>query len=452
MGFVVKKGFDIGLAGRPAPTIVDLPPSETAAVYPLELAEMKQRLLVAEGDRVRRGAVLMEDKANPAFKLRAPQGGRIASITRGHRRFVEQILVEVDPSAAPEPFTAYTPADTLTADRDAVLAQLTTTGLLALIRQRPFTRTADPAAHPKAILVNGMNTAPFQVDAELVAAAAPTALQAGLDLMTCLTDGPVHLCLGENAGATLKGMQRVAQHMFSGPHPAGNSSVHIARIDPLRINDVVWIVKAVDLVQIGRLFLDGTLPATRIVSLGGPGVRPAACGHYRICMGGNLAPLLQDTLTDDAVRVIDGDVLAGTAITPQHHLRFCQSSISVVPADRARHFLGWTTPGLWQRSFSRLFLSSWLPGRNDWPLGTNIHGEERAMVLTGHYDKVMPLNIMVDFLVRAVLAGDTDEAIALGILETDPEDFALCDVICPSKMNVQEIIRKGLRLIEEEGI
>jgi Na+-transporting NADH:ubiquinone oxidoreductase subunit A len=152
------------------------------------------------------------------------------------------------------------------------------------------------------------------------------------------------------------------------------------------------------------------------------------------------------------MRLINGDVLSGSRMDDAPYLRFHQSEISVLPVDRERHFLGWTMPGFTQFSFSRLFVSSWLPRRKPWVLGTNLHGEERAMVLTGNYDKVMPLNIMVDYLVRAVLAGDTDEAISLGILETAPEDFALCDFICPSKIEVQEIIRKGLRQIEEEGI
>jgi Na+-transporting NADH:ubiquinone oxidoreductase subunit A len=150
--------------------------------------------------------------------------------------------------------------------------------------------------------------------------------------------------------------------------------------------------------------------------------------------------------------VIDGDKFSGIENPADSHLRFHQSAITVIPVDRERHILGWTMPGLKQFSFSRLFVSSWLPRKMPWRLGTNLHGEERAIVLTGNYDKVVPLNIMTDYLVRAVLAQDTDEAISLGILETAPEDFALCDFICPSKIEVQQIIKDGLRQIEEEGI
>jgi Na+-transporting NADH:ubiquinone oxidoreductase subunit A len=219
------------------------------------------------------------------------------------------------------------------------------------------------------------------------------------------------------------------------------------------IHDVVWFIKAVDVVVIGRLFLDGAVPTTRIVSLGGPLVKEEARHHYRISAGGELGGLFKESLTDEEPRILDGDILSGIATEQDAHLRFGQSAITVIKEDKERHFVGWTMPGFNQYSFTKLVASSYLPFlKKRWNLGTNMHGEERALVLTGNYDKVVPLDIMTDFLVRAVLAGDTDEAISLGILETAPEDFALCDFICPSKMEIQSIIRQGLKDIEEEGV
>jgi len=450
--FKIKKGFDIKLAGKPSPEINDVPQPETVAVFPLEFDGIKQRLKVEEGDAVLRGSELLEDKANEAFKLRAPAGGKVTEIVRGARRFVEKIVITVDPQAEAEKFQSFSADKITTLDRELILDQLTSTGYLSFIRQRPFSRMADVAVTPKSIFVNAMNLGPFQAAAETVVNDDPAAFQAGIDLMTCLTDGNVNLCIGENAGSTLNGVGNVVRHKFSGPHPAGNSSIHIDRVDPMSPTDVVWTVKAVDLVCIGRLFLDGTLPEKRIVSLGGPSVQPGHASHYRIHAGADLRPLFADALCDCDNRVIDGDVFSGTTIPTDTYLRFRQSAITVIPIDRERHMLGWTMPGFKQFSFSRLFVSSWLPRKLPWRLGTNLHGEERAIVLTGNYDKVMPLNIMTDYLVRAVLAGDTDEAISLGILETAPEDFALCDFICPSKIEVQQIIRNGLQQIEEEGI
>lgn len=450
MDFRIKKGFNIKLAGTPATDIVDIAVAKTVAVFPLEFAGLKQRLKVNEGDTVLRGTELMENKANEAFKLRAPASGKVTEIVRGARRFVEKIVITVDSDAEAEEFQKFAVDQMATIDRSVILDQLTATGYLSLIRQRPFADMADVSAKPKSIFVNAMNTGLFQADAETVISSDPTAFQAGIDLMTCLTEGDVNLCTGSNAGNTLNGVGNVVRHTFSGPHPSGNSSVHIDRVDPMAPTDIVWTVKAVDLVYIGRLFLDGTLPATRIISLGGPSVKPGKQAHYRVSAGADLAPLFEDRICDCENRVIDGDVFSGTCGVS--HLGFHQSAITVIPVDRERHMLGWTMPGFRQFSFSRLFASSWLPRKLPWRLGTSMHGEERAIVLTGNYDKVMPLNIMVDYLIRAVLANDTDEAISLGILETIPEDFALCNFICPSKIEVQDIIRDGLQQIKEEGI
>lgn len=452
MDFAIKKGFDIALAGKPALDIVDAPASETVAVYPLEFDGMKQRLKVAEGDVVHCGAELLEDKANVAFKLLAPAGGTVVEIVRGERRFVEKIVIAVDSASEAESFSKFSSAEIGSLDRSAILDQLVATGYLALVRQRPFSHMADATKTPKSIFVNAMNTGAFQADAETVVADDAGAFQVALELLRRLTDGSVHLCVGENAGSALNAAQNVSIHRFSGPHPAGNSSIHIDRVDPMKPTDIVWTVEAVDLVLIGRLFLDGALPQSRVISLGGSGVKPEARRHYRLRVGAELKTLLEASLDVGEQRVISGDILSGTSIAADAHLHFRQSSATVIASDPERHFMGWTMPGLTQMSFSRLFVSSWLPIKRLWDLGTNMHGEERALVLTGHYNKVMPLNIMVDYLIRAVMAGDTDEAIALGILETDPEDFALCDVICPSKVEVQGIIRSGLKMIEEEGI
>jgi Na+-transporting NADH:ubiquinone oxidoreductase subunit A len=451
--FRIKKGFDIPLAGRPAPDIASVEPSGTVAVYPLEFDGMKQRLKVAEGDAVVRGSELMEDKANPAFKLRSPAAGTVQAVVRGARRFVEKIVIAVGEGDDAESFRSFTADELLSLDREAILEQLTTTGYLALIRQRPFSHIADVGARPKSIFVNAMSTGPFGANAEAVVGDDPAAFQAGLDILTRLTEGAVHLCIAaDETGEALRAAQRVQMHTFAGPHPSGNTSVHISRVDPMSPHDIVWASKAVDLVQIGRLFLDGALPATRIVAIGGSGVEPGACKHYRLRVGGELVGLLQQHVTAAEPRVLNGDILSGTQTAADDHIRLGQSVVTVIGEDKQRRFLGWTAPGLDQFSSMRLLASTWLRRGKAWSLGTNINGGVRAMVLTGHYDKVMPLDIMVDYLVRAVLAGDTDESISLGILETAPEDFALCEFICPSKMELQDIIRDGLAAIEEEGV
>lgn len=450
--FKTTKGLDIPLTGKPANDLVDCSLSSTAVIYPLEFAGIRQRIKVQVGDSVKRGAELLEDKRNENFKLRAPVGGTISEIKRGARRFVEQIVIDADHELDPEQFQKYSQEEILSLDRSTVMKQLVTTGYSAFIEQRPFSKIADPEIEPKSIFVNAMNTAPFSVDAGVVIKDDPDSFQAGLNLMTRLTSGSVYLCVPKDSGAEFTGVKNVDVNAFSGPHPSGNSSFHISKLDPMSPSDTVWTVKAADLVLIGRLFLDGVLPESRIISLGGSGLENDGCRHYRVSMGGSLAPLFDKFLTNPQNRIIYGSVLAGRSISSDAHLGLGQSSVTVIPEDRERHFLGWTMPGFNQFSYSRLVASSWLPWKKKWNLATNRHGDPRAMVLTGHYDKVMPLNIMVDYLIRAVLAGDTDEAIRLGILETAPEDFALCDFICPSKIEVQGIIKNGLEMIEEEGI
>ena len=201
----------------------------------------------------------------------------------------------------------------------------------------------------------------------------------------------------------------------------------------MKLHDIVWTIPAADALLIGRLFLDGTLPTRRVIALGGPGIKPDARMHYRAQIGGGLEPLLKTCLAEGDPRILRGDILSGSIQEPNAFLRFRQTAITVIPRDRERRFLGWTMPGLDQYSATRLFASSWLTPRKKWALGTNLHGEDRAPILTGFYDSVMPMDILVDYLVRAMMANDTDEAISLGILETAPEDFALCDFVCPAK-------------------
>jgi Na+-transporting NADH:ubiquinone oxidoreductase subunit A len=451
--FLVKKGFDIDLSGKPLPELsAHALVSTRACLYPREFVGLKQRLKVEEGDSVARGTELVEDKRDERFKLRSPAGGTVKAIIRGKRRFVEQIVIDIDDEERVEEFESYGAGQMSGLDRDTILNQLINTGYLAFIRQRPFSKIADPGAVPKSIFVNGMNTAPFQVDAGVAVCQDGAAFQAGLDLLGCLTDGPVHLCVGHDAGAELILANGVEVHMFSGPHPSGNTSVHISRLDPIVPHDVVWTVQAADLVLIGRLFLDGVLPQTRVVSLGGPGTKDEARKHYLLRIGGDMDALLPDAVLDGEMRYVSGDILSGTATGADDCLRFYQSSTVVLPEGRDRVFLGWLAPGFDALTASRAYVSSWLARKTPWNLDTNRHGDRRALVLTGYYDKVMPMNIMVDYLLRAVLAGDNDEAISLGILETDPEDFALCEFICPSKTKIQEIIRDGLGKIEEEGL
>ncbi|MDA1087378.1 MAG: Na(+)-translocating NADH-quinone reductase subunit A [Verrucomicrobia bacterium] len=452
---VIKKGYDIKLVGKPANKLVEAANASSVCVYPREFEPIKLRLLVNEGDDVKRGTPLFFDKRDDRMKYRSPAAGKVRSIVRGPRRFVEQIIIDVAQDEDAEALQSYNPGDIAGLERQALCDYLADTGMLPMILQRPFSRIASPDTLPKSIFVNAMNTAPFQVDSNVALDGEELTFQAGLDALTCLTQGAVHLCMDgsvSSPAAALAKAANVQTHTFTGPHPAGNSSVHIAAVDPIAPGDTVWTIKAPDVALIGRLLLNGMVPHTQVVALGGPGVREDARKHYRIRIGSDLRTVLEGTLEDGEQRVIWGDALSGVTIDADSYARFYGRSITVLNEGRERMMMGWLEPGFKRLSFSRAYLSGWLNGDKQWNLTTNMNGGPRAMVLSGHYDKVMPLNIMVDYLVRAVLADDTDEAVQLGILETDPEDFALCEYICPCKMELQTIIRKGLDLIQEEGL
>jgi Na+-transporting NADH:ubiquinone oxidoreductase subunit A len=452
--FTIKKGLDIHLAGAPAKRIVDGPVPESVVLCPSDYEVLKPRLLIKEGDSVKRGSPLFCNKQNEAFVVRSPASGVVKQIVYGPRRAIESVVIQSAPADSVEILPRFEACRIRGLARKNVLDHLLTTGLLCLIRQRPFSRMADPEAEPKAIFVNGMGTAPLQPDVNVLVQGREDALQAGLDAMATLTKGKVHLCLdgrGQNARA-LTDARNVEVHTFSGPHPAGNTSVHISRIDPIKPRDIVWTLRVSDAILIGELLLRGEAPGSCVVALAGAGAREAARQYYRVRVGAPLQAFLDGRLADGEQRVIRGDVLSGGKVAPGQSVSPRDTLITVIPEDRSRHFLGWLAPGVNLFSASKTFLSGWLGGRREWSLGTSQHGELRPMVLTGLYDKYMPMNIMVDYLVRAVLANDTEEAIKLGILETDPEDFALCAVACPSKMDLVGIVRRGLVDIEKEGI
>ncbi len=453
--FTIRRGMNIRMSGAPAGEVADEPASPTVCVQPREFEGFKFRLLVKEGDAVRRGAPVCFDKRNEAFQLAAPAGGVVRQIEYGPRRALERITIEVAAREEVEPYPRHAPSQIEGLARETVLRILQNSGFLALFRQRPFCRIPSPEARPKAIFVNGMATAPFLPDIHAAVRGDEASFQAGLDVLRRLTDGEVHLCLAPpaaGASPAVAGAERVRIHHFAGPHPAGNSSVHIHHIDPIRPGRTVWTIRATDVILVGRLFLTGEMPPSRVISLGGSGVREGEAGHYRVRIGGEIAPLLKGRMADGEIRVISGDALSGERVVRDGHLRLCADAVTLVPEDRERYLLGWMAPGFSAFSHSRLFPSTWLRKSGVWKLGTNRHGCLRPMVATGLYDQYLPMKIMADFLIRAVLAHDVEEAVKLGLLEVAPEDFALPAFVCPSKMDLVGIIRQGLAEAEAEGM
>ena len=456
--FKITKGLDIPMEGAPGDTLRALDAKTkskgTVSVYPSEFKHVKFKMLVAEGDTVKQGGVLARRKDQEDFLLRAPVAGTIKEIVLGARRSLQEIVIAPNGSDDRETFKAYQVEGLLSASRAELLAHLKDTGFLALIRQRPFNVIAHAEQTPKSIFVNGMNTAPFRPDAHLLVRGKEQELQAGLNALTRLTDGPVHLCLAAEKAAApdaLCNAQNVQVNYFDGPHPSGNTSTHIHYLDPIVPGDVVWTLRISDVLRIGELLVSGALPSTQTVMVAGTGVKPEMRGYVTVPTGRSLEDVCAGALADGETRIIRGDALHGETAELSAGVYFQDQGYVVLPEDRERHLLGWYAPTTEIFSAHRVVPSAWVKGKR-FAFGTNKRGSDRALVLTGIYDKYVPLDIMVDPLSRACIAQDTDDAVALGILETDPEDFALCTFVCPSKTDFGAIIADTLNLIQQEGI
>lgn len=446
--FNINKGFDIKVLGKPRAVIEEYEDQHLFALYPSEFEEIKPRLKIRAGDAVKRGDALFENKKNERMVFRSPCGGIIKAVNLGARRFPVEILIEKAEQEESMTFESYTRESLKSLSREQISDHLLNCGLWPLIKQRPFSKIADPDTPPKAVFINAASSAPFQADFGLMLQGDESAFQLGIDALARLTDGKVHLC--KSAGANIGDYENTESHTFKGKHPSGNTSVHINRISPILPGDTVYTVKAQDVILIGKLLQTGELPRTKVIALGGPAVKENFRKHYRVQIGANLQPLFEQALEGDDVRIISGNVLWGDKVKADSFVRYYGSEFFALEEDRSRHVMGWTTPGLLQYSSHRVNLSSFLGRSKKWKLGTNQHGSHRAMVVTGWMDRCQPLNIMTDYLVRAVLARDTEEMIQLGILETDPEDFALAAFIDPHKTDVCGIIKRGLDEIEEE--
>jgi Na+-transporting NADH:ubiquinone oxidoreductase subunit A len=452
--FTISKGLNLPMLGAPGTEIRHLSAQGTISVFPSEFQKVKFKCLVQEGDKVTRGGKLARRKDLESFFVCSPVAGTVKAVNLGERRALKEIVIEPDGSDAAESFQSFTVDGIRRAKAENVVAPLLESGLWGLIRQRPFNRIANPSAKPKSIFVNGMASAPFRPDAAVLAQGKADEVQVALNALTLLTDGPVHLCLP----AAYKGTQnpltvasQVNINYFDGPHPAGNTSTHIHNLDPILPGDVVWTLRVSDLIRIGELLLTGTYPNRQRIMLAGEGFQEAFRGYVDVDSGMSLAQVLSGTLAPGEQRIIRGDTLAGMTVNPEETGIFAyDQGFVALPEDKERHFLGWYAPALDQYSAHKVAPSNWLKDKL-FSFGTNTRGGHRAMVLTGIYDPYVTLDIMVDPLVRACIAGETEDAIAMGILESDPEDFALCTFVCPSKTDFGKIISDALDLIEQEG-
>ncbi|HAT64629.1 MAG TPA: NADH:ubiquinone reductase (Na(+)-transporting) subunit A [Flavobacteriaceae bacterium] len=442
----IKKGLTINLKGEAAKTLSKAPRSRTFAIRPKDFHLITPKMVVKEGAKIKAGDVLFYSKNDESIKFVTPVSGTLTRIERGAKRVITEILIEADPQDSFKEFGILNPD---AAQADVIKVLLLSSGCWPFIKQRPYDVIANPNQNPKAIFVSGYTTAPLAADLDFTLQGKETQLQAAITALSKLTDCSVHVSIGKKGNSPLKGMTHCEIHQVSGPHPAGNVGTQIGKINPVNKGEVVWTVAAQDLVIIGDLLLTGKFNAERVIALAGSCVKTPK--YYSTKIGAEVSTFVYDSgLAEDNSRIISGDVLSGTQISPKGHLGFYANTVSIIPEGDDYELFGWNKPVFDKISPSRALTFSWMMPKKKYDLDTNTNGEHRAFVVTGNYEEVFPLDMFPLQMLKACMVKDLDQMEALGMYEVAPEDFALTEFVCVSKQPHQKIIREGLDLMYKE--
>ena len=436
------KGLDIKLAGKAEARVEDAPLAKSYAVSPLDYENVTPKLLVKVGDKVEAGSPLFFDKNNPRILFTSPVSGTVSAINRGEKRKLLNIAVEPD---ATQVYKELKVVDAK-ASRSEIVEMLLESGLWTRIVERPFGVIANPDAQPKAIFVSAFDSAPLAPDYNFVLKSEKTALEAGLALLSRLTDGKVHLSARKDDEGYMAEVKGVEYHTFSGKHPVGNVGVQIHHIDRIAKGDIVWTVNVQDVVLMGRLVMGKKLDMTKVIAVAGSEAQKPC--YMRIIAGAAVESIVGKV--SENVRIISGDVLTGVATAKDGYISANANMLSLIPEGNVYELLGWAMPRFHRFSVSRAYFS-WLCPKKEYKLDTNLNGGERPFVVTGLYENYLPMDVYVAYLLKACLVKDLDKMENLGIYEVLPEDLALCEFVDPSKIEMQQILRDGINLMIKES-
>ena len=445
MSKIIKlcKGLDIRLQGEAAKTIVDAPLAAEYAVSPLDFEGLTPKMLVKVGDTVETGSPLFFDKKRPEILFTSPVSGTVAAVNRGEKRKILSVVVTADKEVA---YKEFAKLDVATASREQIVNLLLESGLWTMFIQRPYGVVATPSDMPKAIFVSAFDSAPLAVDYDFALAGDKEALQKGFDVLGRLTEGKVHLSY--HANQATPSFTGVELHAFKGKHPAGNVGVQIHHIDPINKGEKAWTLNIQDVAILGRLFLNGKVDMSRVIAVAGSCV--AEPKYYRVIAGASVKAILGGKLSNEHARVISGNVLTGRNVGMEGFLGVNANMLTVIPEGDDYELLGWAMPRFKKFSVSRAYFS-WLFPCRKYNLDTNLNGGERAFVMNDLYEKYLPMDVYPVHLIKACLANDLDKMENLGIYEVVEEDLALCEFVCPSKIEIQQILRNGINtMIKEE--
>ncbi len=442
----IKKGLDIRLKGQPALTLVTPQLTDLYALKPTDFPGLTPKLAVKVDHEVKAGSPLFFDKYRPEVKFTSPVSGKVVAVNRGERRKILEVVIQPDGKNSAIVFKKGDPKNL---SREEIIELLLESGLWPFIRQRPFNVIANPEDKPKAIFISGFDSSPLAPDYNFILKEYVDSLQVGVDVLSELTIGKIHI--GVKAGtfneSVFSSLMNIEVTEFSGPHPAGNVGVQIHHVDPINKGEVVWVVNPQDVVTIGKLFEKGVLDPERVVTLAGSEIKNPQ--YYKIAIGASVKCMIEGNIKRGNLRFISGNVLTGTAISREGYVGFYDSQVTVIPEGNSHEFFGWAMPRLKKFSTSRSYFS-WLMPNREFVADTNLNGGQRAFVITGEYEKVLPMDIYPVHLLKAIFIEDIDLMENLGIYEIAEEDMALCEFVCTSKTEVQSILRQGFDLMIKE--
>jgi Na+-transporting NADH:ubiquinone oxidoreductase subunit A len=432
----IKRGLDIKLDGV-AEKVTSESSSNVFALKPTDFQGVSPKLILKQGAKVEAGTAVYFDKNKPAVQFCSPVSGEITEIRRGEKRKILEIVISSDNSSSSKKFSPKS------GSRQEVIDSLCEGGMWPFIKQRPFDIMANPTDMPKSIFVTAFNTEPLTADFDYALYGQDSDFQKGLDVLAKLTDGSVHLNIHteRTASSMFKNASGVTKNTVSGPHPSGNVGIQLNKIEPINKGETVWTLNALGVTTIGKFFNTGNYDVSRLVAVAGGKVNKPK--YVKTVAGALVSNIVDGNINNDNTRVISGGVLTGTKVGMEGFLGFYDSTIVAIKEGNQTELFGWLTPGTDKFSLSRTFLSFLMPGKS-YDLNTNLHGEHRSFVMSNEYEKVFPMDIYPVQLIKECLSYDLEKMEAMGIYEVAPEDFALCEFVCTSKTEVQDIIRTTL--------
>lgn len=441
----LRKGLNINLKGKAEAKVVAIDASEVYGLVPDAFVGVKPKLVAKEGDVVKAGDALFVDKLHPEVKFVSPVSGKVTSVERGDRRKILSVQVTADKQQV---YADFGKKNVSSLSGEQVKVALLEAGLFAFFLQRPYAVTANPADTPKAIFVSTFSDMPLAADFEVAVKGNEADFQTGVDALAKIAK--VYLGVKPSASSVLSNAKNAEVTVFEGKCPAGNVGVQINNVSPVNKGEVVWTLGAEEVIFIGRLFNTGKVDLTRTIAVAGSEIKVPA--YVKALVGQQISSIVKGNIaTDKKVRLIDGNPLTGLKISETAFLGAHSTEITAIPeGDDADEAFGWIMPRFNQFSTSRTYCS-WLMGNKEYSLDSRIKGGERHMIMSGEYDSVFPMDIYPEQLVKSIIAGDIEKMEALGIYEVAPEDFAVCEFVDSSKLELQRIVREGLDMLRKEN-